>query len=173
MNFLVDFFKALNGNVKPSEIAHGFTLAFMLALIPSGNLLWILLFCITLFLRINKAAYFIFLCLFKLVVFAFDPFLDQAGYIILSYGPVQGVMDRLYNIPFFGFFGFANTIVTGAFATSIILYIPLYFLFLALVQLYRNKIAEVYRKSFLYKFFMKIPFFKKFSDLLKKAGSKI
>lgn len=172
MNFLVNFIKALNGNVKPSEIAHGFTFAFILALIPTGNLLWVLLFCITLFLRINKAAYFIFLCLFKLVVFAFDPFLDQFGYIILSQEPVGNIMDRLYNIPFFGYFGFANTIVTGSFVASLILYLPLFFLFLGLVQLYRNKIAEFYRNSLLYKFFMKIPFFKKFSDLLKKAGSK-
>jgi uncharacterized protein (TIGR03546 family) len=44
---------SLNANQRPGEIAAGAAMGLLLALVPTGNLLWVALFVLTAFLKLN------------------------------------------------------------------------------------------------------------------------
>ena len=59
LNQIVKFFKVLNSNRNPSEIANAFCMGVMLGFMPKDNALWFLIFVFFFFVRINKPAYLI------------------------------------------------------------------------------------------------------------------
>ena len=75
---------ALNANTRPVEIAAGAGFGLLLALVPGGNLLWIALFILTFFLKINMAMQFLVMGLARLVVPLADPALDRLGWAVLT-----------------------------------------------------------------------------------------
>ncbi|ULQ59008.1 TIGR03546 family protein [Brucepastera parasyntrophica] len=151
------FFRSLNANAHPGDIAHAVALGFLLALVPKGNLLWIFLFCLVLFIRVNKGAFFISLILLSFIVPLADSLLDSIGYAVLSFGPMQPAYTVLYQTPFVAFTGFNNTIVAGAFVTGVVLYIPLYFGVKALIVQYRKVLQPKISQSKFVKFFSSFP----------------
>jgi len=70
---------AVNANSRAGEVAAGVSIALLLALIPSGNLLWFCLFLVTFFLKINLGAELLFLALFKLLAPLTDGLLHRLG----------------------------------------------------------------------------------------------
>jgi uncharacterized protein (TIGR03546 family) len=171
IKWIATFLKSLNSNEKPDEIAAGIAFGFVLALIPSGNLLWILLLLVTFFLRVNWGMEMIFLVIFKLIAPVFDPILHPLGYALLIIPSLEGFYDKLYNIPLIPFTKFNNTIVMGSFAAGILLYIPIFILFKILVQLYRTKVIKVIAESKFVKWFMKLPVVSTIVSLFNKANS--
>ena len=169
LSYLFKFFTALNSNKKPSEIVHGFAIGFMLALIPTGNLLWVLIFSITIFLRINKAAYFLSMLFFKLFVNLLDPMFDSIGYWVLTQPSLNSFFGTICNIPFINFFKLNNTVVLGSFLVSLVFYIPVYFVFSLLIKFYRRYVHTSIINSKVYKAFSKLPLIQKFTSLSAKV----
>ncbi|MCX7821037.1 MAG: TIGR03546 family protein [Brevinematales bacterium] len=169
IKWIVNIFKALNSNQNPREIAAGVAFGFMLAFIPSNNLLWILLLCIVLLLRVNSGIMFIFIAILKPFVFLIDPFLHAIGYTILTNAALYSFFTKLYNIPFVFLTKFNNTIVFGGLVLGIILWIPLFILFTFLVKQYRDKIMAAIQNSKIYKAFINLPVVSSIIKLSSKA----
>ena len=72
IKFLLKFFKSLNANAHPGDIAHAVSLGLLLALVPKGNLMWPFLFALTFFIRMNKGAFFLSLILLSFVIHFID-----------------------------------------------------------------------------------------------------
>ena len=161
---------ALNSNSRPGEMASAIAFGFLLALLPAGNLLWIVLFIIIFFLKINMGAFLLSLGLFRLITPLFDPWLDVLGGLILQASFLQGGLTFLYNLPLVSYTAFNNTIVMGAFISGFILWFPLYLLFLALVKVYRKKLAPKIADSKLVKAFKKIPLLSKITKAVSKLS---
>ena len=170
LSYLFKFFTALNSNKKPGEIIHGFAIGFVIALIPTGNLLWILIFSITLFLRINKAAYFLSMLFFKLFVNFLDPTFDAIGYWVLTQPSLNNFFGTICTTPFFTFFKINNTIVLGSFLVSIVFYVPIYYIFSLLINFYRKFVHTSIVNSKIYKTFSKLPLVQKIASLSKTVG---
>lgn len=170
VKWIIKFFQSLNSNQRPGEIAGAAAFAFLLALMPSSNLFWMALFVLTFFLKINNAFMIVMLALFKIVAPLFDPMLHQIGYSVLTIPALQGFFTALYNAPLMPFTKFNNTIVLGAFVTGVVLWIPVFILFLWLVGIYRSKAAEKIRNSKFVQFFMKIPVISGIVNILSKAA---
>jgi uncharacterized protein (TIGR03546 family) len=170
VKWIISFLQSLNSNQRPGEIAGAAAFAFMLALMPSSNLLWMALFTLTFFLKINNAFMVVLLALFKIVAPLFDPLLHQVGYAVLTIPNLKGFYASLYNTPLMPFTKFNNTIVLGGFITGIVLWIPMFVLFLWLVGIYRSKAAEKIRNSKFVQFFMRVPVISGIVNVLTKAA---
>ena len=171
LKLIFDLFKVLNSNKNEGEIAAGFSFGVMLALIPGGNLLWITLFVIGFFTRLNLLTAFVTLGLGKLVIGFIDPFLDTAGFYILNINAFKGFFTWLYNLPVVPYTAFNNSLVMGGFAVSLLLAFPLWFLFRKAVILYRAKVRDRIKNSRFGKAVMKLPVVGKLSSLVSTYNS--
>ena len=117
---------AINANSRVGEVAAGISFALLLALIPSGNLLWITLFIITFLLKINLAGELLFLALFKLLVPLTDGLLDRLGALVLSRPFLIEAFTAAYNLPLLPLSRFNNTIVMGGLIAGLLLWAPVF-----------------------------------------------
>jgi uncharacterized protein (TIGR03546 family) len=148
---------ALNSNRGEGEVAAGVAFGLLLALIPAGNLLWLVLLLATLLLKVNLAVELLFLAVFKLAVPLVDPLLDRLGLAVLTAPALRPPYVALYNMPVVPFTRFNNSLVAGGFLAGIAAWLPVYLLFRALVRLYRSRIKDKIENSKLYKGFTKLP----------------
>jgi uncharacterized protein (TIGR03546 family) len=148
---------AINANTRAGEIAAGAACGFLLALLPAGNLLWIALFLIFFFTKINLGAEFLFIALFKLPMSLLAGLLHSIGYFVLTQPVLQGIFTALFNIPFIPYTRFNNTVVMGALITGIVLWLPFFFLLRLLVQLYRKNFRDKIAGSRLAVRFRRLP----------------
>lgn len=164
---LVKFFAALNKNSHPGEIAHAVCCGMILGFLPKDNALWYILAVCFIFMRIQKSAFIIFTFLFSLAATFLDPVFDTIGYEILKLDSLQPFFVFLIRVPLVGYTRFYNSIVIGSLLCGLVLYIPVYWIFRGLIQLWRSKLVPVVRKTKLVKFFSKIPLISKIKELKK------
>ncbi len=162
---------ALNANSRPGEIAAAASFGLMLALIPGGNLLWILLFVIVFFLKVHLATALFVMALARLVVPFADPLVSSLGLSILNIGSLNTLFTAMINMPLIPYTDFNNSLVTGGLAAGIILWGPVFFLFAILVRLYRNRFWPLLANSRLVKAFQRFPLVKKIGKAVSKVSS--
>jgi len=159
---------ALNTNVRKEHIASGFAWGLLLAVVPAGNLVWILLFLVSFFLKNNHGIQLLTIALLKIVLPLAAPLLDALGFAILTMGSLQGVFTLLYNLPLAPFTRFNNTLVMGGLAAGLVLWLPAFLAVRAAVPVYRNTLAPRISGSKAYKAFVKLPLV---SSLVKAISS--
>lgn len=152
--------KSLNANAHPGDIAHAVSLGLLLAFVPKGNLLWPFLFVLTLFIRMNKGAFFLSFILLSLVVPLADVFTERLGFFILSMKTLVPVYTAMYQTPFVGLTRFNNTMVAGGLIAGIMAYVPAYALSRLSVSSYRKYLQPKIAESKAYKLFCNLPLIK-------------
>jgi len=157
LKLLFNLLKVLNSNKNPGEIAAGFSFGIMLSLIPGGNLLWITLFIIGFFTRVNLMTAFLTLGVGKLFVPLIDPLLDNIGYFILNIPALRSFFTFLFNLPVVPLTSYNNTIVMGGFMTSLVLAFPLYLTFRSFITAYRVHIRDKIRNTKFARHLLKLP----------------
>ena len=163
---IVRFFKALNTNAHPSEIAHAFSLGMILGFMPKDNALWYILTVLFFFLRINRGALIIMTLLFSLLAPVLDPLFDTIGYTFLNIGFMENVFKGLLEIPFIGFTKFNNSIVSGSLLFALFMYVPVFMVSKVGVKGWRASLAPALRKTKIVKVISKLPLVKKIGDSL-------
>ena len=166
LNYIINLLKALNSNSKPSQIANSFCIGLILGFMPKNNLLWYILLVFFAFVRINKTGYLIMILAGSLTASFLDPLFDTVGYTVLTFPKFQSFFMWLLDVPFVGLTKFNNTIVCGSLVLGILCYIPLFFIMLGIIHLWRKFIAPKFNDSKLLKTIYKLP-------LLGKIASKI
>jgi len=171
---IVKLIIALNGNLKKSQIAAGFSWGLLLGLVPAGNVFWIILFVVSFFFKHHHASKLIVLAILKLASAAVAPLMDTVGWEILHIESLQGFFTTLYNMPFVPFTRFNNTLVAGGLVSGIVLWLPVFLLVLLLVPLYRNKVVPRIRNSKIIVAIKKLPIIAPLLEATSKAalGSK-
>jgi uncharacterized protein (TIGR03546 family) len=160
LKYIKKFFMALNANAHPGDIAHGAALGLLLAFVPKANLLWVFLFFLTMFIRVNKGALFLSLILLSFAVPFADVATESLGYAVLTFAPLDGLFSALYQTPFVGLTRFNNTIVAGGLVMGILAYAPTYALFRAFVSWYRKKLQPRIVNSKIVKIIANLPIIK-------------
>ncbi len=160
---------ALNGNIKASQIAAGFSWGLLLALVPAKNLLWVVLFLISFFLKHHHGTKFFVLAVVKLLLPLFVMPLDSLGWWVLNLESLRPVFITLSNTPFVPFTKFNNTLVMGGFCAGVGLFIPAYILMRLFVPFYRNTIAPKIRDNKIVQNLKRVPIISKIGGLIGKA----
>jgi uncharacterized protein (TIGR03546 family) len=171
---IAQFILALNGNVKKSQIAAGFAWGLLLGLVPAGNFFWIVLTVISFFFHHNHGSKLIGMVIVKLLGPLTAMPLDALGWFVLHIEALQPLFTAMYNMPFVPFTRFYNTLVAGGLVGGAVLWLPVFFLTLALVPLYRNTISPKIRNLKVVKAvtgaLARIPFVSAISKALSGAG---
>jgi uncharacterized protein (TIGR03546 family) len=161
---------AINANNRAGEIAAGISFALLLALIPTGNLLWFALFVITMLLKINFAALLLFLALFKLLVPLADGLLHRLGLLVLSLPLLSDFFSTGYNLPLLPLTRFNNTVVMGGLVAGLLLWVPVFLLFRRLVVAYRRSLRDRIAGSRLLRALGRIPLVATIGSAVHKVG---
>jgi uncharacterized protein (TIGR03546 family) len=156
----------LNSNEKKTQIAAGFSWGVLLALLPSGNVFWLVLFVVSLFFRHNQGAKLLVMVLLKLAMPLVHPATDRLGWAILHIENLQPFFTTLYNMPFVPFTRFNNTLVAGGLVAGIALWLPVFFLIIVLVPLYRNSFLPKVVNSKIVKAVKQLPFVSKIGETI-------
>jgi len=162
---------ALNANTRSTEIGAAVAYAFVLALIPGGNLLWITLLVLSFFVRINNAMLFVFLAVFSLFAPVFDPLTDLVGYAVLKAGFLGPLWTSLANVPFVPWTKFNNTLVMGGLVVGLVLFVPLTWAAGSLVKAWRSGVRERLDNLKAVQAFLKWPVVSTISKFLGKIFS--
>jgi len=155
---IIKLLKSLNTNRNPGEIAHAVSIGFILGFVPKGNLLWVFLFILFLFVRINKGALFFITLLASAIAPSLDGLFDSLGYWVLVHPSLSPSFSLLLDIPFIAFTSFNDTLVMGSLCFGLLSYIPLYFLARLFIRVWRNSLLPK---------LVTIPLFKKLGNLFK------
>ncbi|URA11284.1 TIGR03546 family protein [Thermospira aquatica] len=157
VNWLIKIFKALNSNQHPLEIAEGIGFGILLALIPSNNLLWWMVFLISFFLTIHQGMMIVVMAIGKLFMPFVDPMLDTLGYALLTVSALEDFYDSFFNMPLVPLLKLHNTVVMGGFALGVLLYFPILFVMVPVVRGYRKFVREKIVQSKWFKAFTSTP----------------
>lgn len=138
IKYVTSFFRAINANAHPGDIAHAVALGLFLAILPKNNLTFTFLFFLSIFIRINKGAFFISFILFGFVTPFMDIIINNIGFWAVQLSFLRPIFIALENIPFAALFKLSNTMVLGGIIWGLILYIPVYILTKIIVAKYRK-----------------------------------
>ncbi len=162
----------LNSNRYIGEVAWAVSLAFLLALIPANNLIWVVLLIVGFLIRINHGVMILFTLIFGLITSLFDPLLDRIGYWVLSMPGLETFWNKLYDLPLMPLTKFNHTLVMGALIVGLIALFPIYLLSGFCIRWYRNNLQERVANTKLFRWFKKVPLVNKFGKALR-MGSKL
>ncbi len=178
VKWIAKVFVIVNSNTRPRQVGLGIAFAFLLGLIPfllpaapPINLLWIFIFLIAFFLKVNQAFQMVFLLIFKLLAPLLYPATAWIGAAILTAPSLHGFFTTLNNIPVVPFTFYNSPLVMGGLAVGIVCFAPLILLATLLLKLYREKLREKIAHSRLVKGFQKIPLVNKLRGLFGGAIS--
>lgn len=138
IKYVTSFFKSINANAHPGDIAHAVALGLFLAILPKNNLTFTFLFFLSIFIRINKGAFFISFILFGFVTPFMDIIINNIGFWAVQLSFLRPIFIALENIPFVALFKLSNTMVLGGIIWGLILYIPVYILTRIIIAKYRK-----------------------------------
>ena len=138
IKYVTSFFRAINANAHPGDIAHAVALGLFLAILPKNNLTFTFLFFLSIFIRINKGAFFISFILFGFVTPFMDVLINNIGFWAVQLLFLRPIFIALENIPFVALFKLSNTMVLGSIIWGLILYIPVYILTRIIIAKYRK-----------------------------------
>ena len=138
IKYVTSFFRAINANAHPGDIAHAVALGLFLAILPKNHLTFTFLFFLSIFIRINKGAFFISFILFGFVTPFMDIIINNIGFWSVQLSFLRPIFIALENIPFIALFKLSNTMVLGGIIWGLILYIPVYILTRIIIAKYRK-----------------------------------
>ncbi len=168
---IAKFFAALNANSRPGEVGAGFACGIMLALIPFGNLVWLLLFIVFFLLRLHLGTMLLVTAVFKLFIGFADPLIDRVGVTVLTHPSLYDTFTSIYNTPFVPLTRFHNSLVTGGLLVALVLWLPAFFLGKYAVVGYRKTLRDKIADSAIVKTIGKYPVVAKLGSAVRKANS--
>ena len=151
LKLVTNFIKILREGQTPAQVAGGFALGSILGLSPMFTLQGLLVWLIILVLDVNLSETTFSLGIFALIAYIFDPIFHRFGYFLLiDLNGLKGAWTALYNAPIAPLTRFNNTVVIGSFASSLILFMPIYFGMKKFVIAYRATLGVRMQKIKIY-----------------------
>jgi uncharacterized protein (TIGR03546 family) len=140
--------KLLNSETAPSQLVAGIIFGLIVGFSPLLSLHNLFFLLLVFLFRVNLSMFFLSLGLFSLVSFALDPVFDAIGYwTLVDLKILRPFWIQISTGAVWPFFKFNNTIVIGSLVTSLAFVVPVSFVALRMIQLYRLKWRERIRDS--------------------------
>lgn len=142
MRLLLKLIKAINSETDPAQISLGLCFGLVAGLTPVMSLHNLLVLLLVLIFRVNVSAFIASTLFFSGVAWVVDPYLSRIGLAVLKADALNGLWTSLYNSTVFRLERFNNTIVMGSLVTSLVLFIPSFFIFSSLIHQYRERVLK-------------------------------
>lgn len=159
---------ALNSNGKPVSIAAAVSMAFLLALMPAGSLLWISLVFISLLCRVHWGIELLFWIIFKGLAPLLYHWTEPFGWYLMQKPALSIFIQRIYDIPLLFLSDLNHSLTLGGLAAGLISWIPLTLLTILFIRLFREKISPAIARSKWMKALQKAPLVGKISQAVRQ-----
>ncbi|MCA9743720.1 MAG: TIGR03546 family protein [Deferribacteres bacterium] len=147
LSFISDFFRALRSGQEPGQVSAGFSIGYLIGLMPFFSLQTVLLFALLFLLNVNLAAGFVAIFIAGFVAWLLDPLIHSLGFWVLVEIPaLHGLWESLYNLPIAPLTRFYNTVSMGSILIGIITVWPVFWGMKKLVINYRDRIEARIKK---------------------------
>lgn len=153
LKLLQSIIKTLNSKGTPAQVAWGLAIGSCLGLTPLVNAHNLVVFALALILDISLGGFFLGWTLAVPVGFLLDPLFDLIGKALLGAPSLQGLWTSLYTTPGVPLTNFNNSVVLGSVVAWLVLVVPMFFGFRALIARYRAHVYERLKKT---KFFQAV-----------------
>jgi uncharacterized protein (TIGR03546 family) len=150
---IFSFFQLLNSETGTNQLASGLACGLILGFSPFLSIQTLLIFLLIFFFRIQMGAAFLSAFFFKFAAFIFDPAADQLGRAVLENPPLKPLFTQMYNMPLVPLTRFNNSIVMGSMIVGLILVIPAFFVFRAMIVKYRATFVARFKGTKIWKTF--------------------
>lgn len=141
LKILSKLIKTLRSNAAPSQIAWGFVLGMILGLTPLWNLHNLLVILLLIIFNVNLGAATLAFLVFSLFAYLLDPLFHNLGYFLLvEVESLRPLWVFCCSTPILAFANLNNTVVLGSLVSSLVLLLPVFFLFKKFVVVYRQSI---------------------------------
>ncbi len=141
-HFIFKFLRELNSATSNKMMVLAIVLGLIAGFLPFVNFFTILIFIIVLIFRIPIGLFIASFSFFEFVGYFLDPLFHKTGLFLLKASFLKPLWTFFYNLPFFRWSGFNNTIVMGSLVWGAVLGIVLYFILNKLIALYRSMVFE-------------------------------
>lgn len=139
--------KALNSESDPGQVSVAFILGMIIGFTPLFSLHNVFILLLAFVLRINLSGFFLAWGLFSTMALLLDPLFNLLGESLLTSSILTPYWTALYNNPFWRLSHFNNTLVLGSLSLSLVLSIPLFFVYKQLIIRYRQHLLKWIKKS--------------------------
>jgi len=148
VKLLQSLIKALHSEGTPGQLAAGLALGSIMGLTPLMSLHNAVLFALIVMLNVSFAGAMLGWALFVPVGFLLDPLFDHIGHQLLMHTPALTTLwTAMYNMRVVPLTNFNNTVTLGSLVTSLVLFLPFFYLFRWGVARYRATIGERVKQS--------------------------
>lgn len=145
------FFRLLNSDTGHNQLAAGLACGIILGFSPFLSIQTFVVLFLVFFLRIQMGAAFLAAFFFKFVAWAIDPVADSLGRTVLEAEGLRPLFVSMYNMPLVPMTRFNNSIVMGSALVGLLLAIPGFFVFRALILKYRTTVVAKFEQTKLWK----------------------
>jgi len=159
---------ALNSNSKPISIAAAVSMAFLLALMPAGSLLWISLVLLSLLFRVHWGMELLFWLIFKGLAPVFYNWTEPFGWALMQKPALGNMIRHIYDIPLMFLSDLNHSLTIGGLTAGLIAWIPLTMLTILMVRLFREKISPAIARSTWMKALQKTPLIGKLTQAIRQ-----
>ncbi len=159
----------LNSNAKPFQVGAGIACGLLLALLPAANLFFAAAVLLVFLVRVHLGMTTLSFAAFSLVVPAFDRVLNELGRRLLTMPALQGVLEAAYATPIVPLTRFYNTLVAGSLLAGVVLWAPVAFLSVLLVNLYRKHVHARIVNSKIVKTIMATPLIQRIARAMRSV----
>ncbi|GAA3939973.1 TIGR03546 family protein [Litoribacillus peritrichatus] len=138
--------KLLNSDQNPSHLALAVCFGLAIGLMPGFSMFLLFLFILVCVFKANLTLFLLVWGLFEGVAYIFDPALHQVGYNLLTNPSLAELWGGLIQSSFWKLTAFNNSLVMGATATILVLWVPVYLLTILFVKKYRGNVQKFVEK---------------------------
>jgi uncharacterized protein (TIGR03545 family)/uncharacterized protein (TIGR03546 family) len=144
---LWNIFKTLNSAQRSWQVALAISFALISAFLPLFSFINLFILIIIFSINIPISIYFLFITLFSLLAMFFGGIFHSLGNYVLNMNELQDIWTAMYNYAPTLWSSFNYTSIMGGFTISVILFLPVFFLFKFLVDKYRVALSNKFKNS--------------------------
>ncbi len=144
---IIKVFSALNSNAKPWQLSLGVSFGAIIGLTPTVSLHNLALLFLAFIINMNIGIMFLSFIVFSGFAYLLDPVFHDLGYTLLKSDSLLGVWESVFSCPIALVANLNNSIVMGSLVVSVVLAVPLFFIFNIFIEKYRDKL-QVYMEKF-------------------------
>lgn len=155
----------MNSETEPERISLALCLGMVMGLTPFLSLHNILVLFLVFIIRVNFSSFLAGYGFFAAIAYIFDPLFHSFGLKMLKAGPLEGFWTAMYNSAFWRIEGFNNTVRMGGLFVSLLMFVPLFFVFNRLIVKYREHVLRWVMKTRLMKAFTASSLYRAYSKV--------
>ena len=163
-------FRLLSSDVEPYQLSLGISLGIVAGLSPLLTVQTLSVLLLIISLRVNISMFMLSFGLVSVIAYLADPLIVMLGQQVLAIESLNELFTQMYNNGLWRFLNFNNTAAMGSLVISLIIFLPVFFVFLLLIKKYRDVIERHLKNSRMFRWASQSKLLGKVAAITDKAS---